>query len=69
MQNIPLPEMHLSLPKGVTSENVPGGSFNNTGQYSFCGPGTEVAKRISEGYEGVNRLDRYCRDHGSVFKK
>ena len=39
-----LPEMHISLPKDVSSENVLNGSFNNTGKYSFCGPGTRVQK-------------------------
>ena len=37
-----MPEMHLSLPNTVESENIPNGSFQNTGKYSYCGPGTKV---------------------------
>ena len=33
-----MPEMHLSLPNTVESENIPNGSFQNTGKYSYCGP-------------------------------
>ena len=46
-----LPEMHLLLPSNVSSEKVSIGSFNNTGKYSFCWPGTTVQKRINEGYK------------------
>ena len=55
-----MPEMHLSLPNTVESENIPNGSFQNTGKYSYCGPGTKVKKRVSEGYQGVNKLDNAC---------
>lgn len=64
-----MPEMHLSLPKTVYSEEVPRGSFNNTGKYSYCGPGTKVAKRLSEGYQGINNLDRACREHDIFYSK
>ena len=37
-----MPEMHLSLPNTVESENIPNGSFQNTGKYSYCGPGTKL---------------------------
>ena len=39
-----MPEMHLSLPNTVESENIPNGSFQNTGKYSYCGLGTKVKK-------------------------
>jgi Phospholipase A2-like domain/Domain of unknown function (DUF5679) len=64
-----LPEMHLSLPKGVPSEYVPGGSFNNTGKYSFCGPFTKMNKRLAEGYKGVNDLDKKCFKHDIAYVK
>ena len=56
-----MPEMHLSLPNTVKSENIPNKSFQNTGKYSYCGPGTKVKKRVSEGYQGVNQLDNACK--------
>ena len=69
VKNIPIPEMHLLLPTGVESENVPGGSFNNTGKYLFCGPGTKVAKRLNDGYKGVNILDRQFKIHDIAYLK
>ena len=62
-------EMHLKLPKNVDSENVSNGSFNNTGKYSYCGPGTKVKKRIKEGYVGINKLDRACKEHDIAYSK
>jgi len=67
LQRAPLPEMHLSLPKNVPSENRPDGSFQNTGKYSYCGPGTKVEKRLKEGYEGVNSLDKACKQHDIYY--
>ena len=29
----------------------------------YCGPGTKVKKRVSEGYQGVNKLDNACKEH------
>ncbi len=31
--------------------------------YNFCGPGTNVARRLREGVEPVNELDRACLEH------
>ena len=62
-----LPEMHLKLPREVSSESVPNGSFANTGRYSFCGPGTKVYQRLHEGYKGVNSLDKACRSHDIYY--
>ena len=64
-----MPEMHMSLPKSVSSEMVENGSFNNTGKYSYCGPGTKVQKRVLEGYQGVNNLDKACKEHDLFYSK
>jgi len=32
---LPLPEMHIKLPKWVPSEAVSGGTFQDTGKYSY----------------------------------
>ena len=64
---LPLPEMHMRLPKGVPSESIPGGSFQNTGKYSYCGPFTKLDKRLSEGYRGANKLDRACLHHDVAY--
>ena len=69
LRKVPLPEMHLHLPNDVSSENISNGSFNNTGKYSFCGPGTKVQKRINEGYQGVNNLDKACKQHDISYSK
>lgn len=69
LRKIPLPEMHLGLPSGVESEKVPSGSFNETGKYSYCGPGTKVQQRLKEGYEGVNSLDRACKQHDIFYSQ
>ena len=62
-----MPEMHMRLPKGVLSKKVPGGSFQNTGKYSYCGTFTKLNKRLSEGYRGVSQLDRACFDHDVAY--
>ena len=64
---LPLPEMHMSLPPGAASEDVPGGSFQNTGKYSYCGPFTKLDKRLTQRYRGVNKLDRACLDHDVAY--
>ena len=69
LRKLPLPEMHLSLPSNMPSEQVENGSFQNTGKYSFCGPGTKLDKRLSEGYTGVNSLDKACRNHDIAYSK
>lgn len=37
--------------------------------YSFCGPGTKLAKRLSLGQRGVNPLDSYCREHDIAYSQ
>ena len=59
--------MHLSLPKNIKSENVENGSFNNSGKYSYCGPGTKLDKRLAQGYKGVNELDKACLKHDIAY--
>ena len=69
LKKLPMPEMHLSLPSNVRSEQVDNGSFNNTSKYSFCGPFTKLDKRLSEGYRGVNSLDEACKRHDLAYAK
>jgi len=63
---LPLPEMHLK--SAVGAEQVPGGSFNDTNKYSFCGPFTKLRKRLLEGYSGINSLDRACLNHDIAYE-
>jgi hypothetical protein len=65
MHKIPMPELHMGYKKG--GENVPGGSFNKTKKYSYCGPGTKLEKRMNEGYKGVNSLNQACRVHDIAY--
>ena len=69
LNKVPIPEMHLSLPKDVNSENIENGSFNETGKYSYCGPGTKLNKRVTEGYKGINDLDKACLEHDKAYDK
>jgi hypothetical protein len=62
---LPLPEMHLK--SAVGSEQVPSGSFNDTNKYSFCGPFTKLQTRLSQGYRGVNALDKACLNHDIAY--
>jgi len=63
--NLPI-ELHQYAEKG---EYVPNGSFNNFQKYSFCGPGTQHEKRIKEGYQGINKLDRNCKIHYQFYNE
>ena len=69
LNKLPLPEIHLRLPKDVLTEQVPAGDFNNTGTYSFCGPFTKLEKRLQQGYTGVNNLDRACLQHDIAYNQ
>src|ERR1700733_13416640 len=69
LNKLPLPEIHLSLPANIPSENVPDGEFNNTKRYSFCGPFTKLQKRLDQGYKGVNNLDRACMQHDIAYSQ
>ena len=37
LNQVPFPELHMSLPSNVSSENISNGSSNNTKKYSYCG--------------------------------
>lgn len=37
--------------------------------YQFCGPGTKLKKRLARGDQGVNDLDRACREHDIAYSK
>ena len=61
-----LGELHLPANQG---EYVPNGSFNNQNKYSFCGPGTKYEQRNSEGYQGINELDKMCKLHDKFYNE
>ena len=65
INNLPI-EFHQYAEKG---EYVPGGSFNDQQKYSFCGPGTRYEQRISEGYQGINELDKMCKLHDQFYNE
>ena len=60
MNKVSLPEMHMSLPDNIESED-------GSGKYSYCGPGTKLHKRLSKGHQGVNDLDRACMKHDIAY--
>lgn len=35
--------------------------------YQYCGPGTELQKRLTRGDPGVNKLDQACKDHDIAY--
>lgn len=39
------------------------------GGYQFCGPGTKLSKRIKRGDQGINPLDRVCRNHDIAYSQ
>ena len=65
VNNLPI-ELHQFAEKG---ENVPGGSFNDQQNYSFCGPGTKYEQRILQGYKGINELDAMCKLHDKFYNE
>ncbi len=67
LNKLPMPEMHLGLPKSVPSEFRSTGSFNSSGKYSFCGPFTKLQQRLNQGYKGVNKLDEACQQHDIAY--
>lgn len=42
--------------------HIPGG-------YQYCGPGTNLRKRLERGDPGINELDRACRTHDIAYSK
>lgn len=37
--------------------------------YQYCGPGTNLKKRLSLGQKGINGLDSACKDHDIAYDK
>lgn len=37
--------------------------------YQYCGPGTELEKRLARGDPGINKLDQACKDHDIIYSK
>lgn len=37
--------------------------------YQYCGPGTDLKKRLALGQSGINGLDSACRDHDIAYEK
>lgn len=62
-----IPEIHMKDSNGK-GENVPNGKFNNSGKYSYCGPGTKFVERMKEGYKGINNLDKACLVHDYSYQ-
>ena len=67
LNKLPLPEMHLGLPQSVPSEFRPGGKYNGSSKYSYCGPFTRLRSRLDQGYSGVNKLDKACLHHDLAY--
>ena len=36
-------------------------------KYNYCGPGTDLEKRLARGDKGINRLDEVCKQHDSDY--
>ncbi|XP_026746029.1 uncharacterized protein LOC113507366 [Trichoplusia ni] len=37
--------------------------------YKYCGPGTNIIKRLRRGDKGINKLDEYCKEHDIAYHK
>lgn len=37
--------------------------------YQFCGPGTDLNKRLARGDPGINQLDKLCKQHDILYDK
>lgn len=37
--------------------------------YQFCGPGTKLSKRLARGDQGINPLDKACKEHDLAYSK
>lgn len=38
-------------------------------RYQFCEPGTKLIKRLARGDQGINPLDKACRNHDIAYWK
>lgn len=43
--------------------------FHLPGGYQYCGPGTNLAKRLRRGDPGINKLDAACKQHDIAYAK
>lgn len=39
------------------------------GGYQYCGPGTDLKKRLNRGDPGINKLDSACKQHDIAYSK
>ncbi|XP_044738501.1 uncharacterized protein LOC123300091 [Chrysoperla carnea] len=37
--------------------------------YQFCGPGTDLNKRLARGDQGINKLDSACKSHDIAYNQ
>lgn len=37
--------------------------------YQYCGPGTDLQKRLARGDPGINKLDKACKEHDIAYSK
>jgi len=37
--------------------------------YEFCGPGTKLEERLKRGDQGINPLDKLCREHDIAYSE
>lgn len=37
--------------------------------YQYCGPGTNLSKRLQRGDPGINKLDAACKEHDIAYSK
>lgn len=61
-----------ALPIELHLPNLTGGLkgiLNGQGTYSYCGPGTKLAKRLARGDPGINGLDEACKAHDIAYSK
>jgi hypothetical protein len=57
-------ELHLP---SLDTEEIENGEFSDGYKYSYCGPGTRFDKRVEQGYEGINELDKLCKSHDEAY--
>lgn len=70
---------HIMLPRSKVKSNSGTGLLNTVINslpielhlpgYQYCGPGTNLAKRLALGQPGINGLDSACRDHDIAYDK
>ena len=38
-------------------------------KYQYCGPGTRLQKRLARGDQGINELDKACKEHDISYSE